>query len=109
MTTLKSETKRKTRVRPELSIFDEELNVQFNPVEFLPDVPSHARVTAHTPEIEPSSPALKSLTAITVEKVEPILSQSEAKVEPNLGHHEIKPKPKLSHEQSGGSTEFRES
>ena len=42
-------SKRKTRARPELSVFEEELNVPFNPKEFLPDVPSHARAQIPSP------------------------------------------------------------
>ena len=65
-------SKRKTRARPELSVFEEELNVPFNPKEFLPDVPSHAR--AQIPSTQPRT-----------QEVEPNLGQSEAKVEPELG------------------------
>lgn len=56
--------KRKTRARPELSVFDEELNIPFNPKEFLPDVPSHARVLVTTPassaEVALSLPTIKT-------------------------------------------------
>ena len=36
---------RKNRVKAELSIFDEEMTAKFNPNDFIPDAPAHARVT----------------------------------------------------------------
>ena len=38
-----NQKKRSPKIRKELSVFDEELNLQFNPSEFLPDLPSHAK------------------------------------------------------------------
>ena len=31
------------KIRKELSVFDEELNLPFNPSDFLPDLPSHVK------------------------------------------------------------------
>ncbi|MGK5088465.1 hypothetical protein WDW86_12975 [Bdellovibrionota bacterium FG-2] len=43
---------RRTRVKAELSIFDEEMTAKFNPNDFIPDAPAHARVT-ETREVRP--------------------------------------------------------
>jgi hypothetical protein len=80
---------RKARPRPELSIFEEELNVPFNKNEFLPDLPPHARA-ALSRVSSAANPALKETWA----KVEPKLSQSEAEPKPKLSQSEAKVEPK---------------
>ncbi|MGK5088755.1 hypothetical protein WDW86_14450 [Bdellovibrionota bacterium FG-2] len=35
---------RKTRIKAELSVFDDEMTAKFNPNDFIPDAPTHARV-----------------------------------------------------------------
>ncbi len=49
---------RKTRVKAELSIFDEEMTAKFNPNDFIPDAPAHARVTEtrEVLEVRPAAP-----------------------------------------------------
>lgn len=66
-------SKRKPKVKPELSIFDDELNVRFNPDEFLPDLPKDAK---ETNKIEPGVMKADSLPPSLVPYVgsHPLLS-----------------------------------
>jgi predicted transcriptional regulator len=98
---------RKVRPRPDLSIFDEELNVPFNKNEFLPDLPPHARthksetISAPLPNsainVSSASSTSETKRALPVTFDSALkLSQSEAKVEPKLSHKNDILKPKLS-------------
>jgi predicted transcriptional regulator len=100
MPTPETPTKQRRRPKPELSIFEDELNVPFNKQEFLPDLPPHARGQAPTPEAPDSTQAQVPSSTATIEssnKLEPNLGQTRAKVESelksNLSQSEAKVEP----------------
>ncbi|MGK5082996.1 hypothetical protein WDW37_06795 [Bdellovibrionota bacterium FG-1] len=71
---------RKNRIKADLSVFDEELTAKFNPRDFIPDAPVHARVietkAAPVPIITPPAEAkpLVSTRSFTIEPAEMVLS-----------------------------------
>ena len=60
---------RKIKVRPDLSIFDEELTVKFNPKEFIPDTPLKSPPKEHKEYKEYKAPVKAAPSAPMIETV----------------------------------------
>ncbi len=83
-----SKKPRKTRVKAELSIFDDEMTAQFNPTDFIPDAPSHTREPVRVPVPSPIQVPVQIAVQIAVQTQMP--KSSEVTVE-----REVKTEPKM--------------